>query len=178
MLALSRINVAHHLQQIIREHNARVEGIDADPISAGDAEVEAAPPELALDLGERIRVGLVTLCTQERELYLEQFEQQTLSRRMVASLMARADRLVDAVRARGAEGLPADVRDFALPDRPSGSACGCSAASASTALLTERLADRFEILMVQQDVLAELASFNLPSISDLLGATPRHSWAR
>src|SRR3954468_11586879 len=36
VLALSRINVAHHLQQIIREHNVRVEGIAVDPISAGD----------------------------------------------------------------------------------------------------------------------------------------------
>ena len=67
VLALSRINVAHHLQQIIREHNVRVEGIAADPISAGEQEVEAPPPELALDLGERMSVGLLTLCTQERD---------------------------------------------------------------------------------------------------------------
>src|SRR5262249_5119086 len=37
-------------------------------------------------------------------------------------------------------------------------------------LLTERLADRFEILMVSQDVLAELVGFNQHSITDLLGA--------
>ena len=38
----------HHLQQIMRQHNARVEGIDVDPASAGDAEIESAPAELAL----------------------------------------------------------------------------------------------------------------------------------
>ena len=36
VLALSRVNVARHLQQIMRQHNARTEGIDVDPASAGD----------------------------------------------------------------------------------------------------------------------------------------------
>lgn len=169
VLALSRINVAHHMQQIIREHNVRVEGIDADPISAGEAEIEAPPAELALDLGERLTVGLLTLCTQERELYLEQFEQQTLSRRMVARLMARADRLVDAVRDRGAAGYQQTIRDFALPDRTFRFSLWLQRRLGIERLLTERLADRFEILMVQQDVLAEVATFNLQSVSELLG---------
>jgi CPA1 family monovalent cation:H+ antiporter len=170
VLALSRINVTHHLQQIIREHNARVEGIDADPISAGDETVEAPPADLALDLDERLTVGLVTLCTQERDLYLEQFEQQTLSRRMVARLTARADRLIDAVRDRGAAGYQQTVRSFALPDRAFRLALWLQRRFRVDRLLTERLADRFEIIMVQQDVLAELALFNVHSISDLLGA--------
>src|ERR1700704_2315386 len=50
VLALSRVNVDRHLQQIMRRHNARVEGIDADPASAGEAEIESVPAELALDL--------------------------------------------------------------------------------------------------------------------------------
>ena len=45
-------------------------------------------------------------------------------------------------------------------------------------LLTERLADRFEILMVSQSVLAELAAFNVSSVADLLGPTPRSSSPR
>ncbi len=170
VLALSRINVAHQMQQIIREHNVRVEGIDVDPISAGDAEVEAPPAELALSLDERLTVGLVTLCTQERELYLEQFEQQTLSRRMVARLMARADRLVDAVRDRGTEGYLQTIRDFALPDRGFRFGLWLQRRFGIERVLTERLADRFEILMVQQDVLPQLEAFNLHSISDLLGS--------
>jgi len=36
-------------------------------------------------------------------------------------------------------------------------------------LLTERLADRFEILMVSQSMLGELAAFNVSSVADLLG---------
>ena len=171
VLALSRVNVHRHLQQIMRQHNERVGGIDADPASAGQAEVEAAPPELALDLEERVKVGLVTLCSREKELYLEQFEQQILSRRMVAMLAARADRLIDTVRDRGEEGYEAWLRDIvAARRRPSAWRCGCSGGSADRRLLTERLADRFEILMVSQSVLAELAAFNVSSIADLLGA--------
>ncbi|WP_428660309.1 cation:proton antiporter [Reyranella sp.] len=170
VLALSRINVAHQMQQIIREHNVRVEGIDVDPISAGDAAIEAPPPELALDLDERLTVGLVTLCTKERELYLDQFEQQTLSRRMVARLMARAGRLVDAVRDRGAEGYQQTIRDFALPDRAFRFGLWLQRRFGIERVLTERLADRFEMLMVQLDVLPQLEAFNRNSIADLLGS--------
>jgi len=170
VLALSRINVAHHLQAIIREHNVRVEGLAVDPISAGDETIEAPPPDLALDLSERLTVGLLTLCTQERQLYLEQFEQQTLSRRMVAIFTARADRLVDAVRARGPEGYQQTILSFTVPDWRFRLGLGLHRRFGYERVLTDRLADRFEILMVQQDVLAELAAFNLRSIADLLGA--------
>jgi monovalent cation:H+ antiporter, CPA1 family len=170
VLALSRVTVAHHLQELVREHNVRVEGFSVDPISAGDAEIEAPPADLALDFDERLMVGLVTLCTQEKELYLEQFEQQTLSRRMVAILAARADRLIDAVRDHGAEGYQETLRDFAVPDQAFRLGLWLQRHLGFERVLTERLADRFEVLMVSQDVLAELADFNRRSIADLLGA--------
>ena len=92
------------------------------------------PAELALDLDERVKVGLVTLCTRRRELYLEQFEQQILSRRMVAVLTARADRLIDTVRDHGVEGYEQMApRHLALPDRRlPARRCGCTAGWAST----------------------------------------------
>ncbi|MFI5000982.1 MAG: cation:proton antiporter [Reyranellales bacterium] len=170
VLALSRANVARHMQEVIREHNARVEGLDADPASAGNAEIEAVPDELALEIDERVTVGLLTLCTQEKELYLDLFEQQTLSRRMVALLTARADRLIDAVRDRGAAGYDDTVHEFTMPDRPFRLALWLQRRFGYERQLTERLADRFEILMISQDVLVELASFNLTSIVDLLGS--------
>ena len=37
VLALSKINVDRHLAQIIRRRNARIEGLAADPASAGEA---------------------------------------------------------------------------------------------------------------------------------------------
>jgi CPA1 family monovalent cation:H+ antiporter len=169
VLALSRVNVAHHLQQIMRQHNARVDGIDADPASAGDAEIESAPAELALKLDERVKVGLVTLCTREKELYLELFEQQILSRRMVAVLAARADRLIDTVRDHGVAGYEQWLHDISLPDAGFRAALWLHRRLGFAWLLTESLADRFEILMVSQSVLGELAAFNISSVADLLG---------
>jgi monovalent cation:H+ antiporter, CPA1 family len=169
VLALSRVNVARHLQEIIRTHNERVEGLDIDPVSAGETAIEAAPPDLALNLDERLRVGLLTLCTQEKELYLDLFQQQTLSRRMVAHLTARADRLIDAVRDGGAEAYVETLRTFALPDFWFRFALGLHRRLGYEGALKQALADRFETLMVSQDVLGELAAFNLQSVADLVG---------
>ncbi len=169
VLALSRVNVAHHLQEVIRTHNQRVEGLEVDPVSSGETEIEPPPPELDLTMEERLKVGLLTLCTQEKDLYLELFEQQTLSRRMIALLAARADRMIDAVRDRGVEGFDDAVHSFAQLDWSFRLALWLHRRLGFEKALTLRLADRFEILMVSQDVLAELAAFNLRSVGDLLG---------
>lgn len=169
VLALSRVNVARHLQQIMRQHNARTEGIDVDPASAGTAEAESVPEDLALDLDERVKIGLVTLCTREKELYLELFEQQILSRRMVAVLAARADRLIDTVRDRGVAGYEEWLDRISRPDLGFRLALWLHRRIGIEGMVTERLADRFEILMVSQSVLGELAAFNISSVADLLG---------
>ena len=169
VLALSRVNVDRHLQQIMRQHNERVEGLDVDPASAGEAQIEEVPAELALKLDERVKVGLVTLCTREKELYLELFEQQILSRRMVAVLAARADRLIDTVRDHGVAGYEQWLHDISLPDAGFRLALWLHRRLGFAWLLTESLADRFEILMVSQSVLGELAAFNVSSVADLLG---------
>lgn len=170
VLALSRANVTRHLNQIIRQHNARSELIMADPASAGEAEVEAMPDDLALPLDERVKIGLVTLSTHEKELYLDQFEQQILSRRMVAMLAVRVDRLVDTVRDRGVEGYEEWVEEVSQPDRGFRLALWLHRRFGLERMLRDQLADRFELLMVSGSVLTELAAFNVNSIADLLGA--------
>ena len=170
VLALSRVNVERHLRQIMRTHNERIDGIDADPASAGEGEPVVAPGELALDIGERVTIGLVTLSTREKELYLELFEQQILSRRIVAVLAAQADRLIDAVRDHGVVGYEEWLTDISRPHLGFRLALWLHRRFDYGHLLTERLADRFEILLVSQSVLAELAAFNISSVADLLGA--------
>ncbi|MBN9513294.1 MAG: cation:proton antiporter [Alphaproteobacteria bacterium] len=169
VLALCRVNVAHHLQQIMRQQNERTGSIAVDPASAGEAGIEAVPDDLALPLAERVRIGLVTLSTREKELYLELFEQQILSRRMVAVLAARADRLIDTVRDKGAEGYEEWVEEVSHPDRGFHMALWLHRRFGLGQMLTERLADRFELLMVSASVLGELSAFNVTSVSDLLG---------
>ncbi len=170
VLALSRVNVARQIQEIMRTHNERIEGLDVDPASAGEPEIEAPPAELALELDERLKVGLLTLSSQEKELYFSLFDQQTLSRRMVAVLTARADRLIDAVRDRGVEGYEDTAHGFALPSMAFRSALWLHRNLGFERALTDQLADRFEILMVSQDVLADVAAFNNNAVADLLGA--------
>ena len=168
VLALSRINVERHLQEIIRQHNERTDGFAVDPASAGDAGVEPVPPDLALDLEERVKIGLVTLCTHEKELYLELFQQQILSRRMVAILAANADRLIDTVRDKGVKGYEEWLEEISKPDNGFRVALWLHRRFGFERMLTDRLADRFEILMVSLSVLGELAVFNAHSIADLL----------
>ena len=148
VLALSRINVERHLQEIIRQHNERTDGFAVDPASAGDAGVEPVPPDLALDLEERVKIGLVTLCTHEKELYLELFQQQILSRRMVAILAANADRLIDTVRDKGVKGYEEWLEEISKPDNGFRVALWLHRRFGFERMLTDRLADRFEILMV------------------------------
>ena len=169
VLALSRVNVARQLQDIMRTHNERSGGLDIDPVSAGEPEVEAAPAELAFEFGERLTVGLLTLSSQEKELYFALFEQQTLSRRMVAVLTARADRLIDAVRDRGVTGYEETAHGFALPSLGFRLALWLHRSFGYEGALTQQLADRFEVLMVSQDVLADVVAFNNHSMVDLLG---------
>ena len=149
VLALSRVNVAHHLQQIMRQHNARAEGIDVDPASAATPKSNRPRPSRPR-LDERVKVGLVTLCTREKELYLELFEQQILSRRMVAVLAARADRLIDTVRDHGVAGYEQWLHAISLPDAGFRVALWLHRRLGFAWLLTESLADRFEILMVRR----------------------------
>ena len=168
--ALRHVNVARHLHQIMRQQNERADGLAVDPASAGEAEIEAVPGDLALPLEERVRIGLITLSTREKELYLELFQQQILSRRMVAVLAARADRLIDTVRDKGAHGYEEWVEEVSHPDRGFRLALWLHRRFGFERMLTERLADRFEVLMVSGSVLNELAAFNVKSVSDLLGS--------
>ena len=174
VLALSKANVGRHLQQIMRRRNVAADALPVDPVSAGEQEIAAAPPELALDLDERVKVGLVTLCTREKELYLEQFEQQILSRRMVAVLAADADRLIDSVRDHGVAGYEQWMSEISRPGRGFRAALWLHRRLGTEGPLKQQLADRFEILMVTQSVLAELAAFNVKSVADLLGMDAEH----
>src|SRR5258708_7853285 len=70
---------------------------------------------------------------------------------------------------RGGEGYEEWVHDISRPDGGFRAALWLHRRLGFAWLLTERLADRFEILMVTQSVLSELAAFNVSSVADLLG---------
>jgi CPA1 family monovalent cation:H+ antiporter len=89
---------------------------------------------------------------------------------MVAVLTASADRLIDNVRDKGVAGYEEWLVDISRPDLGFRLALWLHRRFGFGRMLTERLADRFETLMVTQSVLAELAAFNISSVADLLGS--------
>lgn len=162
IMALSRANVAHRLAQMERA----VPGPDSPDKDDSEVPVD----ELTLNIDERLKIGLVALSLREKELYLSLFDQQILSRRMVARLAAEADRLIDEVRSRAEAGYDAWLERISHPDRDYRLAVWLQRRFDVDWFLKKKLADRFEILMVSQSVLTELAALNLASIVGLLGA--------
>ena len=164
VVELSRANAARQMRLATRqETEADVASADT-PLEAG---IQAS--DWNLDLEERVTIGLLTLCTREKDLYLEHFEQQTLSRRMVAILAARADALIDSVKTNGETGYALSQRHVIRPSIPFRVALWLHRRFGWDRSLTSQLADRFEVLIVSQSVLEELSEFNRESVGDLLG---------
>jgi monovalent cation:H+ antiporter, CPA1 family len=88
----------------------------------------------------------------------------------VAALTADADRLIDSVRDKGAQGYDEWMEEISRPELGFRLALWLHRRFGFERLLTQQLADRFEILMVVQSVLAELSAFNVKSVADLLGS--------
>lgn len=108
---------------------------------------------------DRITVGLIALANHERELILEHFRHRSVSRRILERLLGDAEAILDGVRTGGRIGynraarrqvafgpmfrLAHHLHRFGRIDRP----------------LVNRLADRFELLLVSRMVLEELVRF-------------------
>ncbi|SME88853.1 sodium/proton antiporter, CPA1 family [Tistlia consotensis] len=137
------------------------------------------PPGDALRVSpeQRLEVGLRTLANREKELYLQHFQDRSLSRGLVGRLVALADRLLDAVKIEGAEGYRrAGTRPVLLTGRLRFAPAVQRLTGWSTPL-AEALADRFELLLAVQLVLRELESYNRQSLGPLLGNAVRDALA-
>jgi monovalent cation:H+ antiporter, CPA1 family len=170
VLALSRATVARHVREVARSY-----GVSSAVAEQGllhpvlPPQNPADKEDVALGMDERLQVGLLTLAAREKELYLEHFEQQTLSRRMVAILAAGADRLSDRVKTHGVAGYEFALSELVRTDLSFRVALWLHRRLGWEGPLSQRLADRFESLMVSRGVLSDLADFNRSSLSDLLG---------
>ncbi len=165
----------------IRERVAKIaaaEGIDEATATAiandaaggiGVAGKSEAAAE-ALEEEDRVYIGLTTLASRERELYLEAHRDRLVSRRIADIASAQASRLQDGVKTASRAGYEAAVaRDLGF------SALFRLALLAYRRLghkrwLAALLADRFEILLIQQAVQRRLAEFTSGRLAALLGA--------
>jgi CPA1 family monovalent cation:H+ antiporter len=178
VMALSRATVARQVYETAKAYGAERalqqrlphlhEAATADR-SATEAQAHARDSEMQLSHAERLEVGLLTLSNRERELYLEHFDQQTLSRHTVSLLVAGADRLIDRVKTEGAKGYELALRRTGEIDGPFRLALWLHRRFGWQGPLGDRLADRFETLLVQSVVLEELIEFNRHTMAPLLG---------
>jgi CPA1 family monovalent cation:H+ antiporter len=170
VIALSRVAVAGHLEKMGKRAPATPGGAAGGASENGVAEGAAsAAPELALDLDQRVQIGLLTLAIREKEMVLELFDQQILSRRMVAMLVSDSDRLIDLVRDRGVVGHDRWLQDTSRPDRIFRFALFLQRRLGLERPLAQALADRVEGILIVKGVLEELEAVDLRSIADLIG---------
>lgn len=176
VMALSRVTVARQVYETAKAYGA--EGALAQRLphlhQAATAERTGTDPlahesEMELSHEERLEVGLLTLSNRERELYLRHFDQQTLSRHMVTLLIAGADRLIDRVKTEGTHGYEYALRRTGEVDTSFRFALWLHRRFGIQGPLSDRLADRFETLLVQAVVLDELIDFNRKTVAPLLG---------
>jgi len=120
---------------------------------------------------EAAQVGLLTLAAREKELYLRHFEERVVSRRMVARLVAAAERLADMAKARGAAGYVEGTERFAERSLALRLALALNRRFSVEGPLSQQLADHCEMLLTGQLVLGELAHFNRAQLYPLLGST-------
>lgn len=163
---LSRAAMREHLTQIAEQYRLDP-GIAARLLPRPRTGTAAAPPVPA-DVA--LRVGLLTLAGREKELYLRHFDEGTVSRRLVAMLVAFADRLADRTRAEGAEGYAAAGTETASFGRRFTLALWLHRRLGFGRPLAYCLADRFEVLLIQQLVVRELATMTREAVGPILGA--------
>lgn len=170
VLALSRRRVVEAVRTIGQEYKFDAElianAVTTYQPTSGDAPLASAA---AQDSDGAVRLGLVALASRERELVLQHFAARTASGRVVEELLEDVDRLIDRTRQRGhreyvkaAEQtieFPWQVRLAQILHRRLG----------IQQPLVDRLADRFERLLVSRIVLEEVAPYIGETLTPLVG---------
>ncbi len=124
---------------------------------------EAAP------FGERLRLGLTILASQERRLFRQRFEDGVIGVTTTRLLQVNADRLVDATRLRGRIGYEDTMEvllAFPMWFRP---ALQFQRWLGLEAPLARLLARRFDVLVESESALQELCAFNAMRMAALIG---------
>ncbi|HJQ58174.1 MAG TPA: cation:proton antiporter [Vineibacter sp.] len=171
VLLLSWASVANDVRGVARLYGAEADLAQRLPhLEAGRTAMTTPQADVALAIEKRVAYGLRTLCARERELYLEQFEQQTISRHIATVLVVCAGRLLDQVQTEGVPGYRLALQQDVTTDRGFRIALWLQRRFGWERPLADRLADRFETLLVERVVLHELEAFNRAEMADLLGA--------
>lgn len=155
VLALAHDEVAQQVQTAAESYDIAPDL--AEQVLVRESRAEGAGSEMGED--DSLAVGLLTLVTRERELYLRHLHEETLSRRLVAQLLAGTERLRDAVRDEGLAGWRAATGWVLTFNGTQRLAIWLHRRLGWHGLLVLSLADRFELLLISRLVVGELKSY-------------------
>lgn len=117
---------------------------------------------------DRLSIGLVALAGRERDVLLEHFHRKTASPKVLEAMLQQADRIVEAAR-QGRSDYKKAARGWLEFDRPLRVAVVLHRLTRLESMLAQRLADRFETLLVSRIVLEDLRRFATAKLLPVLG---------
>jgi monovalent cation:H+ antiporter, CPA1 family len=173
VLALSRGRVANAVQRIGQQYRLKTDLVStvattyANP-SSGPTSIAPASAALVGTDEEQLRLGLVALTQREREIVLEHFDARTVSGHTVEELLADVGLLLDRARTRGVDDYLAAGHDLVGFSRGFRFAHLLHRRFGVDGPMVDRLADRFERLLVSRIVLEELAPYVDDTLAQLV----------
>ena len=168
VLALAYAEVSDSIRQMAQYHalpESVVEHV-TDPYRAWIAEADLRDEAEGLSTHDRLAIALVALANQERVLVLETRTDRTASPSTVQVLLQNADALVEGARAQGRLGYRRAAETALSFPLSFGIAYFLYRHFGIQRLLSDRLADRVELLLITRLLVDRLVKFN----SERLGA--------
>ncbi len=167
--------LALSVEEVDRQVRAAAESYDLPSELADRVIVKQQPatPDRSMSEEDSLLVGLLTLVTRERELYMRHLHEQVLHRRLIASLIASTDRLRDAVRDEGIAGwkrATGGVLHFQPLQRL---AAWLHSRLGLRQPLAVALADRFEKLLITRFVVGELRDYATERLAPVMQPAAR-----
>ena len=172
VMALSRTTIIEQVDAVGRDYGftAELTARVADSIPAdGGEHPDGDDAAVKLSPEARLTVGVQALANREHELCLEHFKAGTISRRMVAGMIAFADRRIDRVKLSGLAGYEASTgREIRMPSGLRG-ALWLHRHLGWEGPLARQLAAHFEAILIFQLLVRELIRFTRGSVRPILG---------
>ena len=172
VLRLSRARVADAVHTIGRGYEFSedlISEVTRELAAPGTASSSIAS-SVSDDDAHQLLLGLVALANHERELVLQHFAERTISGHIVEEMLVGAGRLVDHSRAGDPTEYLRVAQEMVDFSRWFRFTHWLHRSLRIEALLVDRLADRFESLLVQQIILRELEKYLEEKLVPLVGA--------
>lgn len=145
-------------QRVLERFTARIE-----------QETEANEFDAAITDRDRIKLGLITLASQERTVLLEMFKDRALPRRIMENLLWTAESMIDGARTGGRLGYMRAAKRRLRPNLRFQLAQTLHRRLRIDTPLMHCLAERFETLLLMRLVVASLTRFMRRRVEPVLG---------